>query len=788
MEQKPHLTFRFQNTLFAVAAAEVRGVLSVPQLTVMPGQPACIAGSFNLHGVAVPVLNLSAQLGHSAVGAQQADCVMLLSGSRGPLGILANEVLDVKLISAADLVPVHAAGDSLALRLATRMAKLGAQIAWLLQYGELAPLLAQQQLAAALCSVTAHGHAAPAVLQQRAAALPLEAAAVSTSKPLAFAVVAIEQAFYGLDLDLVREFCEPTGIAPVPCCPPHIAGNMNLNGEILTVVDIRRALRLPIAAPDGAPNGSVVVVKLAELTAGLLVDEVIAVVYVDPRHCQSAPAGNVAAGGFVSSTTAFDDQVLNILNLPGLLLHGGLIVEDTARPALPGSSSAAAGSSASSSINNLGPAAPQAHGLLPGAGDPAETRTRLGMLLRQVEDLVGFWEEKMRVPADVLDLKHAGHQLPLQRLQQLDVTLARLRSCADDNDENLTAVVRDLAEHIHTLAMQPLSTIFSRLPRLMRGFSKDVRLAITGGELDADARSIEELLAAIMHILSNCVHHAVAAPLQRLRFGKPAAGTIRLQARQTSASLIVEITTQAPEVKEPATNRMLRRQNVPGTEQPDTPARAAVTGTQTLSIVPAVEAGLLAARAVMVRLNGSVHVQSAPGNASVFTIELPVRMPAIRVRVVRVGNHSYAIPCTALETTRLVTGNDVLLVNGQETIRVGQRPVAVVMLERLLELRQPLPAEQVSGSAVAWPCVIVKMGAERLGLLVDSLMDEQTVTIKPHGPLLKHVRTVAGSAILATGEVCIVLHPPDLFASALAQVRAVSCAGTAVAALVINKN
>lgn len=129
-----------------------------------------------------------------------------------------------------------------------------------------------------------------------------------------------------------------------------------------------------------------------------------------------------------------------------------------------------------------------------------------------------------------------------------------------------------------------------------------------------------------------------------------------------------------------------------------------------------------------------------------------------------------------------------LLVNGQETIRVGQRPVAVVMLERLLELRQPLPAEQVSGSAVAWPCVIVKMGAERLGLLVDSLMDEQTVTIKPHGPLLKHVRTVAGSAILATGEVCIVLHPPDLFASALAQVRAVSCAGTAVAALVINKN
>lgn len=787
MVQKPHLTFRFQNTLFAVAAAEVRGVLSVPELTAVPGQPACIAGVFNLHGVAVPVLNLSGQLGHCAAGVQQADCVMLLNGSRGPLGLLANEVLDVKLISAADLVPVHAAGDPLTLRLATRMAKLGAQIAWLLQYGELVSLLAQQQLAAtALCFVPANGLTAPTVQQRTPFLLP-QAASVSTSKPLAFAVVAIEKAYYGVDLDLVREFCEPTCIAPVPCCPPHIAGNMILHGEILTVVDIRRALRLPAAATDGAPSGSVVVVKLAELTAGLLVDEVVTVVYIDPRHCLTAPAGNLAVSSFVSSRTALDDQVLSILNLPELLLQGGLIVDDTARIAPPRSGSAAAGAPASSRINNLCTDASQAYELVPG-GDQAEMRIHLEGLLRQVEELVGFWEGKMRCPADVLDLEHAGHQLPLQRLEQLGSTLARLRSCADDNNENLAAVVRDLAEHIHTLGMQPLSTIFSRLPRLVRSLSKDVKLAITGGELATDARSIEELADTITHILSHCVHHSVETPAQRLRFGKPAAGTIRLQARQTSASLILEISTEAPEAKEPATNHMLLRQNLPGTEQPAAPALATVNGTQTHSMVPAVEATLLAARAAMARLHGSIHVQSAPGAASVFTIELPIRRPAIRVLVVRVGNHSYAIPCTALATTRLVTSNDVLLVNGQETVRMGQQPVAVVMLERLLELRQPLPAEQVSGSAVAWPCVIIKMGAERLAVLVDSLMDEQAVTVSPHGPILKCVRPVAGSAVLATGEGCIVLNPPDLFAGALAQVRAVSCAGTAVAALVIKNN
>ena len=614
MDQKPHLTFRFQNTLFAVAAAEVRGVLAVPELTVVPGQPAYISGVFNLRGVTVPVLNLSEQLGRCPTGVQPADCVMLLNGSRGPLGILANEVLDVKLISAADLVPVHAAADSIALRLATRMAKLGAQIAWLLQYGELWPLLAEHQLAAAapLGLAPTKGLNTAAVQQQRTAALLRQAGAVISAKPLAFAVVTIEHAYYGLDLDLVHELCEPANIAPVPCCPPYIVGNINLRGEILTVLDIRSALRLPAAASDGAPSGSVVVAKLPELTAGLLVDAVIAVLYVDPQHCHPAPAGKLAGSAFVCSTTDFDGHVLNILNLPALLLHGSIAGDDTARPvpnaaaALPGSGSTAAGAPAASIIRIRNDAA-QAFKLLPSSCGPVGTRARVGMLLRQVEELVGFWEEKMRDPADGLDLKHTFHQLPVQRLEQLDGTLARLRSCAADNNANLDAVARDLAEHIRTLGMQPLS--------------------------------------------------------------------------------------------------------------------------------------------------------------------------ALTVLVVRVGNHSYAIPRTALETTRLVTDNDVRIVNGQETVRVGQQAVAVVMLERLLELRQPLPTEQVRGSAVAWPCVIIKSGAERLGLLVDSVVDEQAVTVKPHGLILKRVRTVAGSAILGNGEVCIVLHAPDLFAGALAQARAVSRAG-----------
>ena len=151
--------------------------------------------------------------------------------------------------------------------------------------------------------------------------------------------------------------------------------------------------------------------------------------------------------------------------------------------------------------------------------------------------------------------------------------------------------------------------------------------------------------------------------------------------------------------------------------------------------------------------------------------------------VVRVGNHSYAIPSAAVETTRLVTANDILIMAGHETIRENRQPVSVVMLEELLMLRQAQSVAQVRGSAVAWPCIIMQSGAERLGVLVDSVAGVQDVAVIQHSPILERVRTVGGSAILGTGEVCIVLHPADLFAAARATKGTGVLGGSAVASV-----
>jgi two-component system chemotaxis sensor kinase CheA len=137
---------------------------------------------------------------------------------------------------------------------------------------------------------------------------------------------------------------------------------------------------------------------------------------------------------------------------------------------------------------------------------------------------------------------------------------------------------------------------------------------------------------------------------------------------------------------------------------------------------------------------------------------------------VEVDKISYAIPVESVQTTLLVQPQGIFTIEGCETIILEDQPVSVVSLTELLEL--PTSALQASASASKLlPCIILKVGEERLGLLVDALLDEQDVVLKPQSKLLQRVRNVSGATILGTGEVCMVLNPQDMIKSVGKQIR-----------------
>jgi purine-binding chemotaxis protein CheW len=151
----------------------------------------------------------------------------------------------------------------------------------------------------------------------------------ATSELMSLAVIGLNNEYFGLDLDLVREFIDVSNLTRIPCCPNHIIGNMNLRGEIVTLVDIRNVLNLPSTPVNvGTPA---VVVKVDDIVAGLPVDEVLEMVYLNSDDVKPLPSVLSAFGEqYVRGTAFFEEKMLRLLDLPKIFTQGGLAVNEEA--------------------------------------------------------------------------------------------------------------------------------------------------------------------------------------------------------------------------------------------------------------------------------------------------------------------------------------------------------------------------------------------------------------------------------------------------------------------------
>jgi two-component system chemotaxis sensor kinase CheA len=178
--------------------------------------------------------------------------------------------------------------------------------------------------------------------------------------------------------------------------------------------------------------------------------------------------------------------------------------------------------------------------------------------------------------------------------------------------------------------------------------------------------------------------------------------------------------------------------------------------------------GLDVVRANVERLKGSIFVESSPGKGCTFRIQLGRTLATLPVLIVAVGDNPYALPVEFVQTSCWVGQEEIFPLEGQDTLTFNSQPISIARLADLLELAAASQPPQASASL---PCVILNVGNERIGLLVDALLDQQEVILKPQSKLLKRVRNVLGATILSTGEVCMVLNPSDLVKSVQKQGR-----------------
>ncbi|MEK7290162.1 MAG: chemotaxis protein CheW, partial [Planctomycetota bacterium] len=165
------------------------------------------------------------------------------------------------------------------------------------------------------------------VFRERAKNLIQPAETFDLAGLVALAVVRFGDEYYGVDVHVIREFTDIRKVAPVPCCPEHIIGNMNLRGDILTLVDIRRVLNVPV--PGNGTAKKVIAVQAGNLVVGIPVDEVLDLIYLRPGNVTEVPtAVKYVSKEYLKGTVQYDNKMLSILDLPKILTKDEMVVNE----------------------------------------------------------------------------------------------------------------------------------------------------------------------------------------------------------------------------------------------------------------------------------------------------------------------------------------------------------------------------------------------------------------------------------------------------------------------------
>ncbi|MEN8198972.1 MAG: chemotaxis protein CheW [Thermodesulfobacteriota bacterium] len=328
--------FTLHDSLFAVDAMVVRHIIRLPALTSIKGMVSWVVGVFDLGGRIIPVIDLDLRFGHKPHPCSISDNVIVVETDGRMFGFIASRTVDVRTVKKMEMAgQAEESGQGQELLLQGEVEGDG-DIVMLLNHSRIQPPLKgislqdeylDEELTQQPCFSSMATPEEMEILGERAKSLKKIGMEEETADRESFAVVEFSGEFFAVELKIVREFANITDAAPIPCSPSHIAGNMNLRGDIVTLVDIRSALSMPISGLKD--SGKIVVTERDNLLVGVLVKRVLDVFFAADSEFKRVPtAVREKNGEYVKGEIYYDGKMVTVLDIATLLEQQELIVDE----------------------------------------------------------------------------------------------------------------------------------------------------------------------------------------------------------------------------------------------------------------------------------------------------------------------------------------------------------------------------------------------------------------------------------------------------------------------------
>lgn len=400
---------------------------------------------------------------------------------------------------------------------------------------------------------------------------------------------------------------------------------------------------------------------------------------------------------------------------------------------------------------------------------------------------------KAKAPAPEKD-NHANHananvettvRVDTKRLDDImnmvgELVLVRnrlVRLGLDSSDEamskavaNLDVVTGDLQTAVMKTRMQPIKKVFGRFPRVVRDLArqlkKEINLELHGEETDLDKNLVEALADPLVHLVRNSVDHGIEMPDKREQNGKPRVGTVILSAEQEGDHILLQIRDDGAGMDA----EVLRRKAVEkGMMDQDAASRLTEHECYNLILAPGFSTkeaisdisgrgvGMDVVKTKIAQLNGAINIDSKFGVGSIISIKVPLTLAIMPTLMVMLKDQAFAFPLVSVNEIFHLDLSKTNVVDGQEVVVVREKPIPLFYLKRWL-----IGERTVLGEDETAHVVVVSVGTQRVGFVVDQLIGQEEVVIKPLGSMLHGTPGMAGATITGDGRIALILDIPSM--------------------------